>query len=81
MENRFPECESYGWEESFTGVREEIRLNVLDDSMWRHGLPGKLYKESAWMTEGVGRLGSPWSANVFGVLFAVRASKLFDAER
>ncbi|GBL93623.1 hypothetical protein AVEN_25622-1 [Araneus ventricosus] len=29
----------------------------------------------------VGRPGSPWSANVFGVLSAVRASKLLDAER
>ncbi|GBM83712.1 hypothetical protein AVEN_271703-1 [Araneus ventricosus] len=38
---------------------------------------GKLYKESAWTTEVVvDRLGSPWSANVFGVLSAVRASKL-----
>ncbi|GBN29487.1 hypothetical protein AVEN_261037-1 [Araneus ventricosus] len=38
---------------------------------------GKLYQESAWTTEGVvDRLGSPWSANVFGVLSAVRASKL-----
>ncbi|GBL80914.1 hypothetical protein AVEN_166354-1 [Araneus ventricosus] len=25
------------------------------------------------MTRGIGRLGSPWSANVFGVLSAVRA--------
>ncbi|GBM56794.1 Prostaglandin reductase 3 [Araneus ventricosus] len=29
----------------------------------------------------IDRLGSPWSANVFGVLSAVRASKLLDAER
>ncbi|GBO04763.1 hypothetical protein AVEN_25683-1 [Araneus ventricosus] len=29
---------------------EEIRLNVIDDSMWRQGLSGRLYKESAWMT-------------------------------
>ncbi|GBN52667.1 hypothetical protein AVEN_164955-1 [Araneus ventricosus] len=37
----------------------------------------KLYKESVWMTEVVvDRLGSPWIANVFGVLSAVRASKL-----
>ncbi|GBN22220.1 hypothetical protein AVEN_258250-1 [Araneus ventricosus] len=30
--------------------------------------------------ERVDRLGSPWSGNVFRVLFAVRASKLLDAE-
>ncbi|GBL84227.1 hypothetical protein AVEN_118623-1 [Araneus ventricosus] len=43
---------------------------------------GRLYKESAWMTEkNVDRLVSPWSANVFGALSAVRASKLLDAER
>ncbi|GBN57764.1 hypothetical protein AVEN_215894-1 [Araneus ventricosus] len=32
------------------------------------------YKESAWMTKNVDRLGSPWRANVFGVLSAVRSS-------
>ncbi|GBM78743.1 hypothetical protein AVEN_145992-1, partial [Araneus ventricosus] len=42
---------------------------------------GRLYKESAWMTGNVDRLGLPWSANVFGVLSDVRASKLLDAER
>ncbi|GBN43674.1 hypothetical protein AVEN_164751-1 [Araneus ventricosus] len=26
---------------SISLLGEEIRLNVLDDSMWRHGLPGK----------------------------------------
>ncbi|GBN18924.1 hypothetical protein AVEN_60729-1 [Araneus ventricosus] len=36
---------------SISLLAEEIRLNILEDSMWRHGLPGRLYKESAWMTE------------------------------
>ncbi|GBM35151.1 hypothetical protein AVEN_179549-1, partial [Araneus ventricosus] len=35
---------------SISLLGEKIRLNVLDNSMRRHGLPGKLYKESAWMT-------------------------------
>ncbi|GBN40763.1 hypothetical protein AVEN_182371-1 [Araneus ventricosus] len=34
---------------SISLLAEEIRLNVLEDSMCR----GRLYKESAWMTEGV----------------------------
>nr|GBO18426.1 hypothetical protein AVEN_235832-1 [Araneus ventricosus] len=42
---------------------------------------GRPYKESAWMTTNVDRLGSPWTANVFGVLSAVPASNLLDAER
>ncbi|GBM23624.1 hypothetical protein AVEN_117377-1 [Araneus ventricosus] len=32
---------------SISLLAEEICLNVLDDSMECHGLPGRLYKESA----------------------------------
>ncbi|GBN13541.1 hypothetical protein AVEN_33149-1 [Araneus ventricosus] len=64
---------------SISLLGEEIRLDVLDDSMWRRGLRGRLYKESAWMREGMlvdwDRLGARTS------LEAVRASKLLDAER
>ncbi|GBO11530.1 hypothetical protein AVEN_98563-1 [Araneus ventricosus] len=38
---------------SISLLGEKIRLNVLDNSMRRHGLPGKLYKASDWMTEGM----------------------------
>ncbi|GBM39117.1 hypothetical protein AVEN_162636-1 [Araneus ventricosus] len=38
---------------SISLLGQEIRLNVLDYSMWRHGLPGRLYKECAWITERV----------------------------
>nr|GBO39053.1 hypothetical protein AVEN_194096-1 [Araneus ventricosus] len=40
-----------------------------------------IYRQRLEDGANVDRLGSPWSANVFGVLFAVRASKLLDAER
>ncbi|GBL98784.1 hypothetical protein AVEN_8664-1 [Araneus ventricosus] len=63
-------------------LAEEIRLNVLDDSMRRHGLPREtIYGERLYEVGNVDQLGSPWSANVFGVLSAVRASKLLEAER
>ncbi|GBN98748.1 hypothetical protein AVEN_16271-1 [Araneus ventricosus] len=35
---------------SISLLGDKIRLNVLDHSMSRHGLPGKLYKERTWMT-------------------------------
>ncbi|GBM67937.1 hypothetical protein AVEN_185358-1 [Araneus ventricosus] len=60
---------------SISLLGEEMRLNELNDSTRRHGLPGEIHKERAWITERVmlidferiDRLGLPWSANVFGI--------------
>ncbi|GBL53487.1 hypothetical protein AVEN_21060-1 [Araneus ventricosus] len=65
------------WDLKGSGI---FAISLLGEKI-RHEY-ARSYKESAWTTECVvGRLGSPWSANVFGVLSSVRASKLLDAER
>ncbi|GBN04333.1 hypothetical protein AVEN_49203-1 [Araneus ventricosus] len=36
---------------SISPLGKEIRLNVLDDSMWRHGLPEETILGARWITE------------------------------
>ncbi|GBM56113.1 hypothetical protein AVEN_6763-1 [Araneus ventricosus] len=62
---------------SISLLGEEIRLNVLDDTCDVTACRGRRLDDGV----NVDRLGSPWSANVFGILSGVRASKLLDAER
>ncbi|GBL98295.1 hypothetical protein AVEN_222072-1 [Araneus ventricosus] len=36
---------------SISLLGKKIRLNVRENSMWRHGLSGRVYKGSAWNRE------------------------------